>query len=77
MTNQALSADGTMVKGKWVKLDDGRFGGQLRVGGRGADYVGKQVTLWSKAGNYETVMLVALVKDYGAGDVAIYTVECI
>lgn len=71
----ATTKEGTLVKGKWAKLDDGRFGASLRVGGNGAAYVGKVVTLTSKAGNMETVTLVSLVKDYGAGDVALYAVE--
>jgi len=75
MTNQAVTKSGALVKGKWVKLDDGRFGASLRVGGNGAAYVGKLVTVTSKAGNMETVMLVSLVKDYGVGDIALYTVE--
>lgn len=54
---------------KWIKLEDGTFGAQLRVGGRGAEYVGAQVTICSKAGARERVVLTSVVKDWGVGDV--------
>jgi len=69
------NTDGTLPTGKWEKLADGTFGAKMRTGGRGAEFVGRMVTLVSKAGDFTTVKLVALVEDYGDGDVAIYTVS--
>jgi hypothetical protein len=67
--------DGSLFQGEWIKLDTGAFGGRLRVGGRGAEFVGSLVTLRSKAGGLETVRITGVVTDYGAGDVVEFLVS--
>ncbi len=60
---------------RWTKLSNGRgLGAQLRVGGRGAEYVGQQVPIVSKAGKRDLVTLGEIVKDWGEGDVVEFRV---
>lgn len=67
--------DGTFYQGEWCKLDTGEFGGMLRVGGRGEEFVGSLVILVSRAKKRETVRITGVHKDWGPGDVVEFTVS--
>ena len=63
--------------GTWDKLDDGSWGVSVRVGGKGASMIGEVVVVRRKDKTTCNARLVALVADYGDGDVATYRAEAL
>ena len=60
--------------GEWVKLPDGSWGIEVRVGGRGAKFVGRALRVKKKDRTYSRQVLGDLVEDFGVDDVARYRV---
>jgi hypothetical protein len=78
MSANVDSTQWTEWQGKWERLEDGTFGASIRFKNHENlidRCVGKIVTLTSKAGKRERVVLIELIKDYGINDVTIFRCE--
>lgn len=69
---------GDIMRLSWQLLSDGTFGCHIRCGGneaRIAELLGKKLHMVSKTNKVEWCAMVAVVKDWGAGDIVEFRCE--